>query len=113
MKLLVIFTNFGPYHLARLRGAAAHSEFSPCVGLEIAAQEALYPWQTARENLGFTLETLLNGTLEEFSAREICRKLIAYLDESRPDVVAIAGYERAEMRAALRLVQQKPKRSRF
>ncbi len=101
MKLLVIFPNFGPYHLARLRGAAAMPEFAPCIGLEIAAQEALYPWQTARENLGFTLETLLDGTLEEIPAREICRKLVAYLDESRPDVVAICGYERAEMRAAL------------
>ena len=101
MKLLVIFTNFGPYHLARLRGAAAVTEFSPCVGLEIAAREALYPWRTARENLGFTLETLLDGTLEEFGPKEICRKLVAYLDESRPDVVAIAGYERSEMRAAL------------
>ena len=101
MKLLVIFPNFGPYHLARLRGAAAMPGFKRCVGLEIAAQEALYPWQTARENLGFTLETLLSGTLEEISSGEICRKLLAYLDESQPDIVAICGYERAEMRAAL------------
>ncbi len=102
MKLLVIFPNFGPYHLARLRGAAAQSEFCSCVGLEIAAQEALYPWQTARENLGFALETLLSGTLEEISTKTMCRRLIAYLNEMRPDVVAICGYERAEMRAALR-----------
>lgn len=101
MKLLILFPNFGPYHLARLRGAAAQREFSSCVGLEIAAQEALYPWQTQRENLGLQLETLLDGTLEEMSAREIKGKLEAYLDKSRPDVVAICGYERVEMRAAL------------
>ena len=101
MKLLVIFPNFGPYHMARLRGAAAQTEWSACVGLEIAAQEALYPWQTARENLGFKLETLLDGTLEEIPAKVICRKLAEYLDKTRPDVVAICGYERAEMRAAL------------
>ena len=101
MKLLVIFPNFGPYHMARLRGAAAQSEFTSCVGLEIAAQEALYPWQTARENLGFTLETLTSGTLEETPAKVLCQKLEAYLDKSRPDIVAICGYERAEMRAAL------------
>ena len=101
MQLLVIFPNFGPYHLARLRGAAAMPEWTRCVGLEIAAQEALYPWQTARENLGFKLETLLDGTLEEIPAQEIKRRLLAYLDELRPDVVAICGYERAEMRAAL------------
>ena len=101
MKLLVIFPNFGPYHMARLRGAATIAEFTSCVGLEVAAQEALYPWQTARENLGFELETLLDGTLEEIPAKVICQKLSAYLDESRPDIVAICGYERAEMRAAL------------
>ena len=101
MKLLVIFPNFGPYHMARLRGAAAQSEFTSCVGLEIAAQEALYPWQTARENLGFTLETLTSGTLEEIPTKTICQKLTAYLDKTRPDVVAICGYERVEMRAAL------------
>ena len=101
MKLLALFPNFGPYHMARLRGAAAQSEFSPCIGLEIAAQEALYPWQTARENLGFQLETLLDGTLEAIPSKTICRKLEAYLDAARPDVIAICGYERAEMRAAL------------
>ena len=87
--------------MARLRGAAAQSEFSPCVGLEIAAQEALYPWQTAREDLGFQLETLLDGTHEEIPSKVICQKLVTYLDEFAPDVVAICGYERAEMRAAL------------
>ena len=102
MKLLILFPNFGPYHLARLRGAAAQSEFSSCVGLEIAAQEALYPWQTQRENLNLQLETLLDGTLETIPASQIKSKLEAYLDKNRPDVVAICGYERPEMRAALR-----------
>ena len=102
MKLLILFPNFGPYHLARLRGAAAQNEFSSCVGLEIAAQEALYPWQTQRENLNLQLETLLDGTLETIPASQIKSKLEAYLDKNRPDVVAICGYERPEMRAALR-----------
>ena len=102
MKLLVIFPNFGPYHLARLRGAAGQSAFSSCVGLEIAAQEALYPWKTQRENLELQLETLLDGTLEEIPAGQIKSKLEAYLNANRPDVVAICGYERPEMRAALR-----------
>ena len=102
MKLIVLFPNFGPYHLARLRAAAARPEFSPCIGLEIAAQEALYPWQTAREDLDIRLDTLLEGTLEELPAKEVCRKLETYLDENAPDVVAVCGYERPEMRAALK-----------
>lgn len=102
MKLTVIFPNFGPYHLARLQGVAAHGQFSRVTGLEIAAQEALYPWQTAREELGFQLDTLLEGTLEALPSKTICRKLGAYLDANAPDVVAICGYERPEMRAALK-----------
>ncbi len=109
MKLLILFPNFGPYHLARLRGAASQREFSSCVGLEIAAQEALYPWQTDRENLGLQLETLLDGTLEEIPAKEIKSKLEAYLSKAQPDVVAICGYERAEMRAALRWANRNDK----
>lgn len=108
MKLTVIFPNFGPYHLARLR-AAVGAPFSSCIGLEIAAQEALYPWQTARENLGFQLDTLLEGTLEELPAKVICQKLEAYLDAQSPDVVAICGYERPEMRAALNWANRKRK----
>ncbi len=109
MKLLILFPNFGPYHMARLRGAAAQAEFSPCIGLEIAAQEALYPWQTERENLGFQLDTLLDGTLEELPARAINAQLDAYLNQSQPDVIAICGYERAEMRAALKWANKNKK----
>ena len=109
MKLLVIFPNFGPYHMARLRGAAAQSEFSPCIGLEIAAQEALYPWQTDRDNLDFQLETLLDGTLEEIAPKAIVAKLNVYLDKTQPEVIAICGYERPEMRAALKWANQNNK----
>ena len=101
MKLLIIFPNFGPYHMARLRGATEQTEFSPCIGLEIAAQEALYPWQTERDDLNFELETLLDGTLEEIPAKTIKAKLEVYLNQSQPDILAICGYERPEMRAAL------------
>ena len=101
MNLTVIFPNFGPYHLARLR-AAADGQFASVTGLEIAAQEALYPWQTQRDNLGFQLDTLLPGTLEQIPPGTICRELVAYLDTKTPDVVAICGYERPEMRAALK-----------
>ena len=109
MKLLVIFPNFGPYHMARLRGAAARDEFAPCIGLEIAAHEALYPWQTRRDDLGFRLDTLLDGTLEEIPTKAIIARLNAYLDETRPDVLAICGYERPEMRAALKWANRNQK----
>lgn len=101
MKAAILFSNFGPYHLTRLRAAARFGDFRECIGLEIAAQEALYPWQTQRENLDVPLETLHAGTLESANSKTLCRLVDEALDKHAPDVVAIAGYERAEMRAAL------------
>ncbi|HEX9998173.1 MAG TPA: glycosyltransferase family 4 protein [Abditibacterium sp.] len=101
MKVAVIFTNYGPYHLTRLRSAAHHGGFSSCIGLEIAAQENLYPWQTQRDTLEVELETLYTGALESAVPKTLCQLVNAALERHQPDVVAIGGYERAEMRAAL------------
>ena len=46
MTLAVCFTNFGPYHLARLRALAAR--LCPAghrlIAYEVAGQEQTYPW---------------------------------------------------------------------
>ncbi|RYX82799.1 glycosyltransferase [bacterium] len=101
MKSAILFPNYGPYHFTRLRAATNHGGFSECVGLEIAAQEDLYPWRTERENLDVKLETLYDGSLESAAPKQLCHLLEASLDKHQPDVVAISGYSRPEMRAAL------------
>ncbi len=49
MTIAVCFTNFGPYHLARLRAlAAALAERGDrLVAYEVAGQEQRYPWSRA------------------------------------------------------------------
>ena len=46
MKLAVCFTNFGPYHLARLRALAEELERGgrQLLAVEVAGAERRYPW---------------------------------------------------------------------
>ncbi len=50
MDLAICFTNFGPYHLARLRALAAALGRSGgrLIAYEVAAVERRYPWRAAR-----------------------------------------------------------------
>ena len=47
MIFAICFTNFGPYHLARLRALASRlRERGDClIAYEMAATERTYPWQ--------------------------------------------------------------------
>ena len=47
MKFAVCFTNFGPYHLARLRALAARlsTRGARLIGYEVAGSEQRYPWR--------------------------------------------------------------------
>ena len=51
MILAICFTNFGPYHLARLRALALRMAEAGdrLLAYEVAGSQRLYPWQTARE----------------------------------------------------------------
>ena len=49
----VSFTNFGPYHLARLNALATASDAPRgSIAYETAGSQELYPWKTTRAALG-------------------------------------------------------------
>ena len=50
MNLAICFTNFGPYHLARLRALARELARAGgrLIAYEVAGTERRYPWQPAR-----------------------------------------------------------------
>lgn len=102
MKILILFTNFGPYHIARLRGAHENLPQHEIIGLELAAEEKTYPWKSDRSSLTARLDTLHPGVLEEIPVADLQQKLLQYLNREQPDVIAIAGYARSDMRAALK-----------
>src|SRR5947209_2863623 len=100
----ISFTNFGPYHLARLRALAAAlgRAGERLVAYETAGTQELYPWRTPREREPFTWVTLFpGGVLEEISRSDCARAMRQALDRDRPDALGVVGYVRPESLAML------------
>jgi 1,2-diacylglycerol 3-alpha-glucosyltransferase len=105
MKFAVCFTNFGPYHLARLRATALRlrERGSQLIAVEIASTEQRYPWRQSRSDEPFKWITLFPGRMLETITAGNCRAAMTeVLDQENPDAVAIAGYARAESMGAAR-----------
>ncbi|QEH31704.1 Alpha-monoglucosyldiacylglycerol synthase [Aquisphaera giovannonii] len=105
MILAVCFTNFGPYHLARLRALAARvRERGGClIAYEVAGNERLYPWRRRRGDEPFEWITLFpDRDLESIPPGECARAMLRALDRDEPDALGIVGYARPESMAAAR-----------
>ena len=76
--LAVCFTNFGPYHLARLRalGRRLNESGGRLIGYEVASTERLYPWRTSRSEEPFEWITLFPDRVLEPIPRAECRGAI-------------------------------------
>ncbi|MBD2666126.1 glycosyl transferase group 1 [Richelia sinica FACHB-800] len=104
LKIAILFANYGPYHLARLKAAyqAYSSQRSTVVGIELARCEEEYPWQTQAEQFPCELISVINDCpLEKAKFSQLLAKLISILNQTSPEVVAISGYARPSMLAAL------------
>jgi glycosyltransferase involved in cell wall biosynthesis len=102
--LAVSFSNFGPYHLARLRALAdaLAARGGRLIAYETAGTEQLYPWRTARRSEPFEWVTLFPArSLESISSAHCARAMRQALARDRPDAIATAGYFRPETTAAL------------
>ena len=104
----MIFDNFGPYHLARLRAAAA--TVSGLLAVEVAGSSAEYAWLRRTENGGLKthedgnlkMVTLLErGTSREVSNRELTTEMNQALDDCQPQTVFIPGWSSKAVFAAL------------
>jgi glycosyltransferase involved in cell wall biosynthesis len=105
MTMAVCFTNFGPYHLARLRALAARlaAKGNRLLAYEVASRERRYPWARSRRDEPFAWITLFPERDLESLDRSACRDAIAQaLDRDSPDVLGIVGYSRPESMAAAR-----------
>ncbi|WZO99490.1 glycosyltransferase family 4 protein [Isosphaeraceae bacterium EP7] len=104
MHLAVTFTNFGPYHLARLRalGVALRREGGRLTAYELAGSERRYPWLVEAGEEPFDWTRLFpDRAVELLAASECSGAMREALERDRPDVVAIVGYSRPESMAAL------------
>lgn len=105
MRLAVCFTNFGPYHLARLRALAARLERAGgrLLAYEIASREQTYPWRRTRAEEPFEWITLFpDRMLESLEQAECARALERALERDAPGVLGLVGYARPESMAAAR-----------
>ena len=101
-RIAILFDNFGPYHLARLRAAAAVTDL---LAVEVAARSAEYAWEGRARNAErgeWKIVTLLEaGTSRKVSHRELAARLSRALDNFRPQIVFIPGWSSQAAFAAL------------
>jgi glycosyltransferase involved in cell wall biosynthesis len=105
MIVAVCFTNFGPYHLARLRVLAQRLSVDGdgLIAYEVAGGELRYPWERRKVNEPFDWITLFpEQVLESLSAAKCVQALVQALERDLPDAVGIIGYSRPESIAAAR-----------
>ncbi len=103
MIFSVCFTNFGPYHLARLRALASRlaGRGDRLIAYEVSGGERTYPWARSERDEPFTSTTLFADRVLETLEPVVCRKAMrAALDRDRPDALGIVGYARPESMAA-------------
>src|SRR6266849_10274456 len=95
MKVAVIFDNFGPYHLARLRAA---SQVCTLLALEIHRQSDDYPWESNGLRRDFNSVTLDDPCPSRQSAsaqsqyRRLFPRLRQALADFAPDCLFIPGW---------------------
>lgn len=92
MRVAIVFDNFGPYHLARMRGAAAHLDV---IAVEVAAKSADYAWERSDIPPGMHY-LLLTDRPEDKRDKARLRALIAErIEPLAPDAVAVPGWSSA------------------
>jgi 1,2-diacylglycerol 3-alpha-glucosyltransferase len=110
LTFAVCFTNFGPYHLARLRALAARlaADGGRLVAYEVADREQTYPWSRSRLEEPFTWITLFpDRELETIEPAACRRAMVEALDRHSPDALALVGYARPESMAAARWARRR------
>ena len=111
-RLAIAFTNFGPYHLARLRALARSlaDRGGELVAHEVAGDERKYPWTIERGSEPFRWVTLFpDRALESLTAGQCRAAMRAALNRDRPEVVVTCGYSRPESQAALNWAKHRGK----
>lgn len=107
VKVAVIWSRFGPYHVARLRGAALAMPGARILGIEVASSDRDYAWSIEPGSDGFERTTVFpNQNYHDLSGAQIASEVSAALDRLRPDVVAINGWAVPEARSALSWVRR-------
>ncbi|MDJ0596560.1 MAG: glycosyltransferase family 4 protein [Pleurocapsa sp. MO_226.B13] len=101
--IALIHTQFGPYHLARVKVLQAIYPGSVKL-IQLAERELQREWTVEGEMP--EIFTVAGGALETLNPQVIADKLIEHLATIKPAVVVIAGYNYLAMRKATKWAKQ-------
>lgn len=88
-RVAILFDNFGPYHLARLKAA---SHVCDVLTVEFGSASAEYEWK-ASESGGLKRVALNDrGSSHDLPIEEFKGRLSRVLDEYKPEVVVVPGW---------------------
>ncbi|MEH2242838.1 glycosyltransferase family 4 protein [Nostoc sp.] len=91
----ILFSNYGPYHIARIERLANCNQNlqNQVVAIELARYQDEYAWQIKVDNLHLSLISVIKEqALEKTSIFKLVQKLNSILKKVNPSVIAIAGY---------------------
>jgi 1,2-diacylglycerol 3-alpha-glucosyltransferase len=103
-KLAILFTNYGPYHLARLKSSYElfNQQNWEIQAIELSRVESDYGWQTNLENFQIPIISMFaDSCYKKQNKLHVFMKVQAVLSQLKPDVLAIAGYSEVAMLSAL------------
>ncbi|MGK7952405.1 MAG: glycosyltransferase family 4 protein [Xenococcaceae cyanobacterium] len=109
----LLFSNYGPYHIARLESLSSYlpEENWQAVGIELSRSEKKYPWRVKLNSLTFPIISVIKDcSVEDSKIYFLFRQLVIALKQINPSVLAISGYFQPSMLLALFwcLTQRKP-----
>jgi glycosyltransferase involved in cell wall biosynthesis len=102
--LALLWRSVGPYHIARASAAAELLQREVgirTVVIELCDREQTHAWKVDRASAPVQIKTIMPGAQLNGRAPDLVRQTLSVLDELHPKFIAIAGYDRREMRAAL------------
>lgn len=91
IRVAIAFDNFGPYHVARLAGAARHMDV---LAVETAATSGQYGWNTPDIPAGLQRAILFDSEAS-ISRAGLAAAIDCKLEPFSPDAVAIPGWSTA------------------
>jgi len=100
IKVGILFTNYGPYHIARVKAARDIGQdlAIEVVGIELARYSSQYPWKVNLNSLNFELTTVCSGyKYEGISLHHLIFNIFKLLNKINPDILALSGYSEIGM----------------
>lgn len=100
----MLWSRFGPYHLARLEGARSVGDERgvDIIGIEVAGEDGVYEWDRVTMGSGSDTTIFPNRQYEKIAKRSLRAAVVKALDASGCNIVAVNGWSVPEAQAGLR-----------